>query len=85
MIKYRTHWNEIKAIEVAGETTTQIITQQGRRERKRASWTNWHDTWEAAHAFLVGNAEKVVARLQKELENAQQKLEQIKAMKKDEV
>jgi hypothetical protein len=81
MIKYRTRWNKIEAMEVAGETATQIITQQGRRERKRSDWLNWHDTWEDAHAFLVSKAEHDVKNLSEQLAIANQKLEQVRNMK----
>jgi len=83
MIKYRTQWQEIKAIEVAGETPTQIITQHGRRERKRSDWTNWHDSWEDAHAFLIDGANKKVTELAEELAAEKEQLEKIKAMQKD--
>lgn len=84
MIKYRTTWHQIDAVDVAGETSTQIITQQGTRKAKRSSYVNWHDTWEDAHAFLVSNVEKVVVQCQNALADERQKLEQIKAMRKDE-
>lgn len=83
MIKYRTQWDVIQAIEVAGETKSLIIMQTGIKERKRSDWRNWHDSWEEAHAFLVSNAEEKIARLQNHVSDAQKELAHIKAMKKD--
>lgn len=81
MIKYRTYWDGISAINVAGETATQIIMQQGRRERKRSEFCNWHDTWEDARVFLVSKAEHDVKNLSEKLAIANQKLEQVRNMK----
>lgn len=59
------------------------ITQQGRRERKRGGWSNWHDTWEDAHAFLIDQSEKKATEANGRLAVAEEELARIKAMKKN--
>ena len=89
MLKYMTRYNKIEAVEVVRETPQQVVilNRSGRetRENKRSdSWSNWHDTWEAAHAFLVAEAEDDMEGLRKRLERASEKLIQIKTMKPNE-
>ena len=84
MIKYRTRFNEIKAIEVLRETDKQVVILVGkteRRENKVSDWSSWHDTWEDAHAFLIAEAENKVDSLRLQLEQAKGTLGQIKGMK----
>lgn len=84
MIKYRTRFNEINAIEVFRETDKQVVILVGkteRRENKFSDWSSWHDTWEAAHAFLIAKAEEKVDSLRLQLEQAKVTLGQIKGMK----
>ena len=81
MIKYRTRWDSIEAIEVDRETAKQVVLKSGSRENKVSDWSNWHDTWEDAHAFIVKNAELAVERLRTKLERAKGELGQIKGMK----
>jgi 2'-5' RNA ligase len=86
MIKYRTAWNEIEALEVSRETKAQVVRVIGshateRREAKRSEYYNWHDTWEDAHAFLIERAEAEVQALRNQLEQAKGRLGNIKGMK----
>jgi hypothetical protein len=84
MIKYRTRFNEIKAIEVLRETDKQVVILVGkteRREHKVCDWYAWHDTWEDSHAFLIAEAEENVNSLRLRLEQAKGTLGQIKGMK----
>jgi hypothetical protein len=86
MIKYRTAWNEIEALEVLRETNSQVVRAVGshaieRREAKRSEHYNWHDTWEDAHAFLIERAEAEVQTLRNQLEQAKGRLGNIKGMK----
>lgn len=86
MIKYRTRFDKIEALEVERETDKQVVLPakggcRGMRENKVSDWSNWHDTWEAAHAFLITNAERDVESLRMRLEQAKGKLGQIKGMK----
>ena len=86
VIKYRTSFNKIEALEVERETDKQVVLPanngfRSSRENKVSDWSNWHDTWEAAHAFLVAKAERDVSSLRMRLEQAKGKLGQIKAMR----
>jgi len=86
MIKYRTRFKKIEAIEVSRETDKCMFypSPSGRevREAKRSDWQNWHDTWDEAHRFLLDEAEQEEKRAMLSLQAAQEKLENIKAMKK---
>ena len=86
MIKYRTRFDNIEAIEVVRETKKQVVlpaNSWGKEtsENKVSNWTNWHETWEEAHAFLVSKAEREVESLRLQLEQAKGRLGQIKGMK----
>ena len=86
MIKYRTRFDEIEALEVERETAHQVFLPANNgiragRENKVSDWRNWHDSWEVAHAFLVANAERDVESLRMRLEQAKGKLGQIRGMK----
>lgn len=84
MIKYRTRFGEIKAIEVEREPAKQVtilVAGSPIRENKVSSGANWHDTWEAAHAFLIAEAERNVISLRTRLEQAKGKLGRVKGMK----
>lgn len=86
MIKYRTRFEKIEALEVLRETAHQVVLPPTRgretRESKRSDWSNWHDTWEEAHAFLVDKAQREVDAIRGQLERAKGKLGNIKGMKK---
>jgi hypothetical protein len=86
MIKYRTRCNTIKKVEIIRETKNSVFVkdQEGqRREAKRSSWDNWHDSFEDAKAFLVENAEREVAAAQAVFERWQAKLAQARALRED--
>ncbi len=76
MKKYQTsHWNiEIKEVEVVRETDNFIILswqygiKKERREAKHSEYHLYHDTWEAAHAYLLHRAEERVDQSKNELE-----------------
>ena len=85
MIKYRTRFDKIVAFEVERETDKQVVLPakdgfRSSRENKVSDWSNWHDSWEAAHAFLISAAERDVCSLRERLEQAKGKLGQIKGM-----
>jgi len=86
MIKYRTRFDKIEALEVDRETDKQVVLParngfRSSRENKVSDWSNWHDTWEAAHSFLIAEAERDVASLRMRLEQAKGKLGNIKGMR----
>lgn len=86
MIKYKAMFGEIKAYEIASETAKTVTIADtkewtGRRENKVTDYYSWHDTWEAAHAHLIAEAQRKVDSLRVQLGSAQGKLGQIKGMK----
>lgn len=88
MIKYRTRFDKIEALEVERETDKQVVLPardgcRSCRENKVSDWSRWHDTWEAAHAFLIAEATREVESLRMRLEKAKGKLGQIKGMTPD--
>lgn len=85
MIKYRTRFDRIEALEVERETDKQVVLPASEgcrsiRENKVSDWSNWHDTWDDAHAFLVKEAEREVESLRMRLEKSKGKLGQLKGM-----
>lgn len=85
MIKYRTRSDKIEALEIERETDKQVVLPakngcRSYRENKVSDWSNWHDTWEAAHAFLVEKAERDIDSLHTRIERAKERLERIKGM-----
>ena len=86
VIKYRTRFDKIEALEVERETSHQVFLpakngMRASRENKVSDWSNWHDSWDAAHAFLVANAERDVESLCMRLEQSKGRVGQIKGMK----
>ncbi len=86
MIKYRTRYNAIEVVAVLRETKKQVVLRAKNgarqiREAKVSGWSNWHDTWEDAHAFLLRNAEQSVEHLRIRLDRAKGELAQIRGMK----
>jgi hypothetical protein len=53
-----------------------------RRAAKHSEWEQYHDTWEAAHAYLLRQAQDEVDACRRRLEGANGRLGQIKGMKK---
>lgn len=94
MVKYKTDGygkNLIEEVEVVKETKKQLVIKQYDEWRKKhfetrtakiSSYCQYHDTWEDAHAFLLGKAEKRVESARSALERAI--LDNIKGLKKPE-
>jgi hypothetical protein len=90
--RYRTskHATEIQPREVIKETKNTVTFQLGMgdgtfrnyRENRIADWQRWHNTWEDAHAFLLKRAEDAVVSLRRQLERANNELDNIKGLKK---
>jgi len=83
---YRVRWGKIEAIEVLRTTDKQVVLpspSKGGEERqaKETDWYTWHETWEAAHARLVSDAQAKVDGLRKKLEVANGALGNAKGMK----
>jgi len=86
VIKYRTRWDEIEAVEVLRETDKMVfLPGRGRskeeREAKRSDYQNWFDSWDEAKAFLVADAEKAVEAARMNLERAKGKLVRLRGMR----
>ena len=84
--QHRTFGREILAIEILSETKRQVVYRLGdgslRRENKSGTVAYWHDTWDAAHEFLMAEANNKIKRIRRELELANSLLGGIKGMKR---
>lgn len=85
MLMYRVKWQKIEPIEVLRTTEKQVryLDERGneQREAKETDWYTWHETWEAAHARIVADAQKKVDTLRRQLERANGELGNAKGMK----
>jgi hypothetical protein len=82
IIKYRVEFRKIYAVEVERETKSQVVLRNGRKTNKVSSWSNWFDTWEEAHEFLINESLNNVNDARTRLEIANGILGQIRGMKK---
>lgn len=88
MKKYQTgHYDiDIKEIEVIRETEAFIILpeqygrRKERRESKKSNYHLYHDTWEAAHAYLLERTKDKIAQVQDLLEKEKKDLRIIENM-----
>jgi len=84
---YRVRWAKIEAFEVLRTTARQVVLPNPHRkggeerEAKDTDWNSWHETWEAAHARIVADAQKKVDGLRLQLERAKGELGNAKGMK----
>jgi hypothetical protein len=81
--KYLAQWlgnPYIKAVEIERETA-EIVWINGRRCAKTTSWEWYRDTWEEAHAILLGIAQGKVNDLRRQLGYANDRLGNVKGMK----
>jgi hypothetical protein len=85
MIKFKTGGyygkNLIKEVEVEKETE-HFFYIKGSRVKKEGGYEQYHDTVEAAYAYLLENAEKEAITARLNLERANGYLGNIKGMKK---
>jgi hypothetical protein len=87
MIMYRVRSGKIYAVEVLRATDRQVVLANPHRiggeerEKKESIWHSWHETWEAAHAHMIDEAQSKVNSLRKQLECANGDLGRIKGMK----
>jgi len=83
---YRVRLGRIEAFEVLRTTEKQVVLldpyRKGeRREAKETELCTWHETWEAAHARIVADAQEKVDNLRRQLERAKGELGNAKGMK----
>lgn len=95
IMKFKTGYSadKIEEVEVLRETEQSVFLRVNssslagrkgtneRRDAKRSTYVQYHDTWADAHAFLVGKAQRDVESLRSRLEQAKGRLGQIKGMK----
>lgn len=89
MLMYRLRFGlgKIEAVEVLRATDKQVVLANKHRkngeerENKETEWHSWHDTWEAAHARMLSDAQQKVESLRKQLERANGDLGRINGMK----
>ena len=81
--------NEIKPVEVIGETAKQIVylsknlytgTSRERRTMKSSSFNTFYPTWEAAKAALINRYQSQIEHAQRELARAQRQLQIVQAL-----
>ena len=93
MIKYRTSgWSwRIEQVEVQRETDKSVWVEfkndyTGKtsvsRSDKNCAQQQFHDTWEAAHAYLLDKAERAAQSARVSLEHANGRLGNVKGMQK---
>lgn len=73
----------IKPVEVERETESSVWIA-GRRNAKRSEWRNYFQTWDDAHALLMSDAAERVAEARKRLQHANDRLGNVKGMKRPE-
>jgi hypothetical protein len=92
IVKFKTGFTRepIERVEVLRETKASVYVptngfqpkgEKERREAKMTEYAQYHDTWEAAHEFLMVRAQAEVAKARRSLELANSKLGNIKGMK----
>jgi len=92
MIKYRTGGygkNLIEAIEVEKETEKcvwlkSVNNSKAHKHYKITEYYRYFDTWEDAHDALLDDAERTTQSLQRQLEQVNVRLSNIKGLKKPE-
>ena len=88
MIKYKARVNaryceaEIESVEVEKETEKSVWIN-GRRESKNTLYGTFFDTWEQAHRELYLKQKRNVENIKNSLDDAEKRLSEIMAMKKD--
>ena len=84
---YRANRAKIEAFEVLRTTAKQVVLPSTQRkggeehQAKETEWYTWHETWEAARARIVADAQKKVDGLRLQLERAKGELGNAKGMK----
>lgn len=86
IVKWRTGgWGDpIERIEVVRETERSVFFDVGygvRRQEKFSRYSQFHDSWAKAHAYLLKDAEEKARSYEAQLRYAEQKLAEVKAMR----
>lgn len=72
---------KIREVEVERETESSVWIN-GQRRNKTGGYDIFHDTWESAHAHLLGEAERHALAARRRLEFANGVLGNVKGMKR---
>ena len=80
---------DIQAVEVLRETMLCVFVQRYGtgtefRANKITEWHQYHDSWEAAHQYLMDKAERRLAEARRSLQLAQSFLGNVKGLRKPE-
>jgi hypothetical protein len=78
----RTWADRIESIEVVSETAKTVTTTSGRRTAKESSGEFICDSWDEAHKYLMEVAQREVEVARLRLQYANDKLGNVKGMKK---
>jgi hypothetical protein len=70
-------------VEITGETDKTVWLDNDRQERKITDYQVYHDTWEAAQAYLVDRLGKTVDIYRRQLISATDELRRLKALQPD--
>lgn len=83
MIKYRVDYYiyKIDRINIERETSHSIIYENGRKDRKVSKYLSYHDTFEDAKLFLMNVITIQKMKLEKEIDNINNKLNKIEQLK----
>lgn len=92
IIKWQTgsYDTKIEPIECTRETAQIVwrlvggLKREERKQAKSSEWHQLHDSWDAAHAFLMERAEAKLANARTQLASAQGAYGNVKGMKKPE-
>lgn len=83
----RTYINEIHSVDVVRETAMfviRLVRGRERRDAKTSDCDQYHDSWDAAHAFLLARADRRLNAARRALQLAQSEYGNVKGMKKPE-
>lgn len=90
LVKWRTGWrHEIERMECTRETAKCVwrlddfmgTKRESRREKMGTRW-QYHDSWDAAHAYLTQQAEQKLVSARRQLELAQAVAGNVKGMRR---
>ena len=80
MKMWKTRWSDIVEVEVE-RISEKSVWINGRRRDLRSSCEVYHETWDAAHAYILDQAVRELLQAQCNLDRARSGLETVKAMK----
>ena len=88
MIKYKTGWayNDIEEVEILRETDRSVWVEKSTggtcQHPKHSTNSNYWDTWEIAHSYLMRVVQRKIDKLQRQLIAEEKKLAEIAWMRR---